>query len=203
MVNFHGSTIPHGMMRTWRHVVSMEAVWGAEHTANVSTTHLATLPFTRNVVGSMDYTPMAWHRPSRQTSDAHELALAVVFESGIQDFAGTIEGYEARPQAEWFLDQVPTVWDETRLLAGRPAESAVFARRSGDRWFLGGGFAGPARGVSVPLGLRRRRWLVDLVRDGAGGLVREQRVGRGGDALTVDVVKDGGVAALACPPVPR
>ncbi|HMC72659.1 MAG TPA: glycoside hydrolase family 97 catalytic domain-containing protein, partial [Mycobacteriales bacterium] len=61
MVNFHGSTIPHGMMRTWPHLISMEGVWGEEHTRDLSTTHLTALPFTRNVVGSMDYTPMAWH----------------------------------------------------------------------------------------------------------------------------------------------
>src|SRR5256714_9886934 len=158
MVNFHGSTIPHGMMRTWPHVVSMEAVWGAEHTANVSTTHLTTLPFTRNVVGPMTYTPMACHRPSRQTSDAHELALSVLFESGLQNFAGRVDGYAARPEAERFLDQVPTAWDDTRLLAGRPGESAVLARRDGDRWFVGAGFAGgTARTVDVPLGIRAGR----------------------------------------------
>jgi alpha-glucosidase len=195
MINFHGSTLPHGIQRTWPHVMTMEAVHGGEKSSNLNTTHLTALPFTRNVSGSMDYTPMAWHRPSRPTSDAHELALAVVFESGMQNFAGQIEGYQARPEAERFLDQVPAAWDETRLLAGRPAESAVFARRSGDRWFIGGGFSGAARTVSVPLDIQPGRWLVDLVRD---GLVREQRVLRSGENLTVDVVKDGGFAAIAC-----
>jgi hypothetical protein len=198
MVNFHGSTIPHGMMRTWPHVISMEAVWGAEHTANVTTTHLTALPFTRNVLGSMDYTPMAWHRPSRQTSDAHELALSVLFESGLQNFAGRVEGYQARPEAERFLDQVPTVWDDTRLLAGRPGESAVLARRSGDRWFIGAGYSGAARTASVPLSIGSGRWLVEVVHDGTAGLVRDQRVLGGGDPLTVDVPNNGGFAAIAC-----
>ena len=181
MINFHGSTIPHGIHRTWPHVVTMEGVWGAEHSRDLASTHLTALPFTRDVVGSMDYTPMAWHRPNRPTSDAHELALSVVFESGLQNFAGRIDGYDARPEAERFLDQVPTVWDDTRLLAGRPADSAVFARRSGDRWFIGGGFAGAARTAQVPLALPAGRWLVDLVRDGATGLVREPRVATAGD----------------------
>jgi hypothetical protein len=198
MVNFHGSTIPHGIQRTWPHVVTMEGVWGAEHTRDVTTTHLTTLPFTRNVVGSMDYTPMAWHRPSRQTSDAHELALSVLFESGLQNFAGRVDGYTARPEAERFLDQVPTAWDDTRLLAGSPADSAVVARRSGDRWFVGAGYAGAARTATVPLTVGSGRWLVDVVRDGAAGLVREQRVLRGGDPLTVEVNGDGGFAAIAC-----
>jgi hypothetical protein len=198
LINFHGSTIPHGTQRTWPHVMTMEAVHGGEKSSNLTTSHLTALPFTRNVPGSMDYTPMAWHRPSRPTSDAHELALAVVFESALQNFAGRVDGYQARPEAERFLDQVPTVWDETRLLAGRPAESAVFARRSGDRWFLGGGFAGAARTVTVPLDLEHGRWLVELIRDGATGLVREQRVLRAGDQITLEVVKDGGFAGIAC-----
>jgi alpha-glucosidase len=195
MVNFHGSTLPHGIQRTWPNVMTMEAVHGGEKTSNLTTSHLTALPFTRNLPGSMDYTPMAWNRASRPTSDAHELALSVVFESGFQDFAGRVEDYRARPEAERFLDQVPTVWDETRLLAGRPADSAVFARRSHDRWFIGGGFSGAARTVSVPLDIQPGRWLVDLVRD---GLVREQRVLSSGDRLTLDVWKDGGFAAIAC-----
>ncbi|MEV4318006.1 glycoside hydrolase family 97 catalytic domain-containing protein [Actinocrispum sp. NPDC049592] len=195
MVNFHGSTIPHGIQRTWPNVMTMEAVHGGEKTSNLTTSHLTALPFTRNLPGSMDYTPMAWNRASRPTSDAHELALAVVFESGLQNFAGRVEDYQTRPEAERFLDQVPTVWDETRLLAGKPADSAVFARRSGDRWFLGGGFSGAARTVSVPLDIGPGWWFVDLVKD---GLVRDQRVIRSGEKLTLDVVKDGGFAGIAC-----
>jgi alpha-glucosidase len=195
MVNFHGSTIPHGIQRTWPNVMSMEGVYGAEHSSGLTTADLTALPFTRNVPGSMDYTPMAWNRANRPTSDAHELALSVIFESGFQNFAGRVEDYQARPEAERFLDQVPTVWDETRLLAGRPGDSAVFARRSGDRWFIGGGFSGVARNVSVPLRLQPGLWLVDLVKD---GLVREQRVMWSGSKLDLDVVKDGGFAAIAC-----
>src|SRR5256886_14806827 len=202
MVTFHGSTIRHGMMRTWPQVVSMEGVWGAEHTANVTTTHLTALPFTRNVVGSMDYTPMAWHRPSRQTSDAYELALSVIFESGLQNFAGRVDGYQARPAAERFLDQVPTVWDDTRLLAGRPGESSVLARRSGDRWFIGAGYAGAAHTASVPLNIRSGRWLLEGVHDGTARLVRDQRVPDAHDPLTGDVPNNGRLPRLPCPRPP-
>ncbi|TWP52597.1 alpha-glucosidase [Lentzea tibetensis] len=198
MVNFHGSTIPHGLQRTWPHVMTMEAVHGGEKSSGLTGQHLTALPFTRNVVGSMDYTPMAWHRPSRTSSDAHELGLAVVYESALANFAGKPADYAARPLAERFLDQVPTTWDETRLLSGRPADHAVFARRSGDRWFLGGGYAGAARTVQVPLSLPSGRWLVEIVRDGPAGLVREQRTVRSGDALTLDVKDNGGFAAIAC-----
>jgi alpha-glucosidase len=196
LVDFHGSTLPHGIQRTWPQVMTMEAVHGGEK-SSLTTSHVTSLPFTRNVVGSMDYTPEAFQRASRPTSDAHEVALSVIFESGLQNFAGSPAAYAARPLAQWFLDQVPTVWDETRLLSGLPADHAVFARRSGDRWFIGGGFSGPARTASVPLRIGPGRWLVDLVRDGTGGLVREQHVMRGGETLTVDVAAEGGFAAIA------
>ncbi|MFD4674434.1 glycoside hydrolase family 97 catalytic domain-containing protein [Lentzea sp. NPDC058450] len=198
LVNFHGSTIPHGVHRTWPHVMTMEAVHGGEKSSGLTGPHLTALPFTRGVVGGMDYTPLAWHRPSRTTSDAHELALTVLYESGLANLAGRPEDHAARPAAERFVDQVPTTWDETRLLSGRPADHAVFARRSGDRWFLGGGYSGQARTVSVPLSLPAGRWLVEITRDGPAGLVSESRTMRAGEALTLDVATNGGFAAIAC-----
>ncbi|WP_020579273.1 glycoside hydrolase family 97 protein [Actinopolymorpha alba] len=198
LVNFHGSTIPKGIHRTWPHVMTMEGVHGAEK-RTVTTQHLTTLPFTRNLIGSMDYTPEAFHRPSRPTSDAHELGLAVTFESGLQNLAGTPESYDVRPEARGFLEQVPTVWDETRLVSGRPSDHVVMARRSGDRWFLGAGVAGPARTLDVPLRFLHGRYLIEVVRDGEAGLVRESHVVTGPiDRLSVDVVAEGGFAAIAC-----
>ncbi|SEG95319.1 alpha-glucosidase [Nonomuraea solani] len=197
MVNFHGSTVPKGINRTWPHVMTMEGVHGAEKSSNLTTSHLAALPYTRNQIGSMDYTPMAFQRGSRPTSDAHELALSVLFESGLQNLAGSLDAYRARPEAERFLDQVPAIWDETRLLSGTPAEHTVMARRSGDRWFIGAGVSGAARTLQVPAGFLRGRWLVEVTVDGAGGLVRQAHVVRGGP-LAVQVAAEGGFAAIAC-----
>jgi alpha-glucosidase len=193
LINFHGATLPHGFHRTWPHVMTTEAVHGAEKSSGVTTSHLTALPFTRNVVGGMDFTPGAFQRvpPARQSTDGHELALSVIFESGVQNLAGTIAAYEARSEARWFLEQVPTAWDETKLLSGRPGESAVFARRSGDRWFIGAGVSGAARSISVDL---PGDWLVEIVKDSPAGLVREQRT----EPVSVDVPADGGFAAIAC-----
>jgi alpha-glucosidase len=114
-------------------------------------------------------------------------------------FAGTPESYDVRPLARAFFDQVPAAWDDTRLLAGEPGQEAALARRGGDRWFLGGVYAGAARTAEVPLTLGRGRWLVETIGDAADGLAQDRRVLRGGDTLTVDVVARGGFAALACP----
>jgi alpha-glucosidase len=200
MVDFHGSTIPKGIQRTWPHVMTLEGVAGEEKRTNTAA-HLTTLPFTRNVIGSMDFTPGAFHRVGlRPNSDAAEVALTVAYESGMQMFAGTPESYDERPLARAYFDQVPAAWDDTRLLAGRPGREAVLARRSGDRWFLGGVYAGAARTAEVPLAVGSGRWLVETIQDGADGLVRDRRVLRGGDTFGVDVVAGGGgFAALACP----
>ncbi|MFD4945314.1 glycoside hydrolase family 97 catalytic domain-containing protein [Streptomyces sp. NPDC058409] len=203
LVNFHGSTIPKGIQHTWPHVMSLEGVNGEEKKTNTAQ-HLTTLPFTRNVIGSMDFTPGAFHRPNRPNaaSDAGELGLSVLYESGVQNLAGTPESYEARPVARHFLEQLPDAWDDTRLLAGEPGSSAVLARRNGSRWFIGATYAGTAHIAEVPLRIGSGRWLVETVTDGPTGLVRTARAVRGGDALSVDVVADGGFAAVACRWVP-
>ena len=107
MVNFHGSTIPRGWSREFPHLMTMEAVFGAEQYKfrQAFTTRAAwlntVLPFTRNVIGPMDYTPVTFTdvRYPRTTTNAHELAQSVVFESGIQHFADSVEAYRALPAA--------------------------------------------------------------------------------------------------------
>ena len=147
LVNFHGAPIPRGWQRTYPNLLSTEGVYGAEWYNNVPTftdkaaSHNATLPFTRNVVGPMDYTPCAFSDSQHPhiTSKAHELALTVLFESGLQHLADRPESFLSQPQAvQDFLGQLPTVWDETRYVSGYPGQSAVLARRSGNTWYVAG-----------------------------------------------------------------
>ncbi len=147
LVNFHGATIPRGWQRTWPNLMSTEGVYGAEWYNNVPTfttqaaRHNATLPFTRNVVGPMDYTPCTFSDSQHRhiTTHAHELALTVLFESGLQHLPDRPDSYLAQPQqVRQFLTQLPTVWDDTRLLDGYPGEYAVMARRSGNTWYIAG-----------------------------------------------------------------
>ena len=147
LINFHGATIPRGWQRTWPNLMSTEGVYGAEWYNNVPTftakaaAHNATLPFTRNVIGPMDYTPCAFSDSQHPhiTTHAHELALTVLFESGLQHLADKPESYFAQPQkVQDFLGHLPSVWDETRFVSGYPGESAVIARRSGSTWYIAG-----------------------------------------------------------------
>ena len=147
LVNFHGATVPRGWQRTYPNLLSTEAVYGAEWYNNVPTftkqaaSHNATLPFTRNVIGPMDYTPCAFSDSQHPhiTSHAHELALTVLFESGLQHLADRPESFLAQPkEVQDFLSELPAVWDDTRLIMGSPGYFAILARRSGKTWYVAG-----------------------------------------------------------------
>ena len=147
LVNFHGATIPRGWQRTWPNLMSTEGVYGAEWYNNVASftdkaaCHNATLPFTRNVIGPMDYTPCTFSDSQHPhiTTHGHELALTVLFESGLQHLADRPESYLAQPQeVQQFLSTLPAAWDETHLIAGYPGEYVIMARRSGNKWYLAG-----------------------------------------------------------------
>ena len=147
LVNFHGATIPRGWQRTYPNLLSTEGVYGAEWYNNKPTLteraarHNATLPFTRNVVGPMDYTPCTFSDSQHPhiTTHGHELALTVLFESGLQHLADRPESYLSQPEAvQQFLSYLPAAWDETRYVSGYPGESAVLARRSGSTWYIAG-----------------------------------------------------------------
>jgi alpha-glucosidase len=136
-LNFHGCTKPAGEERRWPHQLTREAVRGAE--GNIFGDILTnrdniSLVFTRNVLGPMDYTPV--HFSFLPTTAAHQLALSVLFESGLQHFPDTPESYRASPGKD-FLKTVPVAWDETRFIDGYPDSHVILARRKGEDWYLG------------------------------------------------------------------
>lgn len=147
MLNFHGATIPRGWQRTYPHMMSIEGVYGAEWYNNApiltnrAAEHNATLPFTRNVVGPMDYTPGTFSNSQHPhiTSYAHELALPVIFESALQHMPDRPSVYYGLPEpVKRLLSELPVAWDDTKLLAGYPGEEVILARRKGNVWYIGG-----------------------------------------------------------------
>lgn len=147
MLNFHGATIPRGWQRTYPHMMSVEGVYGAEWYNNApiltnrAAEHNATLPFTRNVVGPMDYTPGTFSNSQHPhiTSYAHELALPIIFESALQHMPDRPSVYYGLPEpVKRLLSELPVAWDDTKLLAGYPGEEVILARRKGNVWYIGG-----------------------------------------------------------------
>jgi hypothetical protein len=205
LVDFHGCTVPRGWSREFPNLVSMEGVFGAEqykfrdHFPARAAAHNTILPFTRNAVGPMDYTPVTFSdaKYPHLTTSAHELALSVVFESGVQHFADSVEAYRALPApAREFLSQVPAAWDETRVLSGEPGSSIVIARRRGSAWFVGAlNGRDAAQTVDVPFAfLGPGTWSASTIRDGdsARAFRDDTRAVTARDSMAIDMAPRGG-----------
>jgi alpha-glucosidase len=165
MIDFHGAYKPDGLRRTWPNLITREGVMGKEYlkwSARTSPVHNTTLPFTRMLAGPLDYTPGAFGNSNRENfvarnlmpmglgTRAQELALYVVLESPLMMVSDYPEHYAGQHDFE-FIKQVPTTWDEVRVLDGRPREFITLARRSGKDWFIGSITNWDERTVKVPL----------------------------------------------------
>jgi hypothetical protein len=199
MVNFHGAATPRGRQRTWPHVMTAEAVFGAEQQHNKAAFDTI-LPFTRNSISSMDFTPVTFSMSARDTTDGHELGMSQAFESGWQHYGDNPGSYNAHYDAMRILNRTPAAFDETRLLGGRPNKEAYFARRLGDRWSAGGISAVSAKTFSTPLSfLGSGQWFSEVVTDGpSGSLVRTTKTVTSADTLSVNVATRGGFGAIFC-----
>lgn len=155
VVNFHGATDPNGENKTFPNLLSSEAVCGMEYFkwSNASPVEtLVTLPYTRNVIGSMEYTPALFAISHDSTAGSHYspatngfmLSMCINYESAVATWAQSgyvYPGYRAFP----LIADVPSTWDESILIDGYPRKDVVRARRNGENWYVGA--------MSVPGGM--------------------------------------------------
>ncbi len=135
MLNIHDGYRSTGIERTYPNLMTVEGIRGNE--AMPTPEHNCTLPFTRYLSGPADYT-VCYYNERIKTTHAHQLAMAVVSYSPLQwiFWYDSPRMYQGEPEVEFFR-QVPTVWDDTKVLHGKIGEYATIARRSGDAWFVG------------------------------------------------------------------
>jgi len=156
MVIFHGCTLPRGWERMYPNFASSEAVLASEMlhfsqgACNNEAFSACLHPFIRNTVASMDFGGSALNKfyngnntpnrgSKRITSDVFALATAVLFQSSVQHFALAPNNLTDAP--EWainFMKEVPSTWDEVRLIDGYPGKYVVLARRKGNKWYIAG-----------------------------------------------------------------
>ncbi|HHV09503.1 MAG TPA: hypothetical protein GXX75_04375 [Clostridiales bacterium] len=141
MVNFHGCTKPMGEGRTWPHFIAAEGIMGLEYYKwrdQPNAEHNCTVPFIRNAAGPMDYTPVGFTNKNRNTSMAHQMALAAVFESGCTHFAASIFNLEPWSGTS-FLRRLKPKYDGLRLLAGYPGDHVAILRwvQSSEEYVVG------------------------------------------------------------------
>jgi alpha-glucosidase len=161
MVNFHGAYKPTGIRVTYPNFMTREGILGLEHskwTNKPTPQHDVTIPFTRMLAGPMDYTPGAFDLDGTKESPkqvqgtrTHQMAMYVVYYSPLQMIPDYPEAYEAAPDEFAFIESIPTVWDDTKVLAGYPGDYIVMARRKGENWYVGSMTDENPRKLSVPL----------------------------------------------------
>jgi alpha-glucosidase len=193
VVEFHGCAIPSGERRRWPHLMSAEAVYGLERrTQNLQ--HDLTIPYVRNVMGPVSFTP--FHLTRSAGSLAYQLGQAVLYEAGIQIFAERHDRILAFEGVD-FLKAVPSTWDDIRFLDGHPGRHAILARRKGADWFVGGITDAP-RTATVTLGFLRAgvSYEAEVYRDGdtKTALVREKKTVTSRDVLSIPMLQAGGFA---------
>jgi alpha-glucosidase len=150
MVDLHGVYKPTGLARTYPNFITQEGVLGNEYNKlpgnQCDTRHTVTLPFTRGLLGPMDFTPGGFL--NRTVADfkiaspaevigtrARQLAETVVYFSPFLVLCDSPANYRGQPGVEFFRG-LPTVWDETVVLSADVAQHVVIARRSGARWYV-------------------------------------------------------------------
>jgi alpha-glucosidase len=166
LVDMHGAYPPTGLNRTFPNYLTQEGIMGAEYnkwSRRVTATHNVSLAFTRMLLGPLDYTPGGFRNatpanfqvinspPQVQTTRGHGLGMFVVYESPFQMVADSPDAY-ANAAGFDFVRAVPTVWDETRFLAGDIDEFVAVARRKGKDWYIGAMGTEQAREITLPLG---------------------------------------------------
>jgi hypothetical protein len=151
----------------------------------------------------MDYTPVTFSNKIRQgteafqrTTYAHQLALSVVFQSGIQNFADNCKSYEALPEMPLeFLKKVPVAWDETRFVAGYPGNYVVMARRKGNAWYVAGiNGQNSVRDLSFDLPFIPAGKTLHLITDGNSRTEFGSITSESGKTMTISVLPFGGFA---------
>lgn len=154
-VIFHGCTIPRGWERMYPNYAGSEAVLASENMIfsqwfndEVEQKHATMHPFVRNSLGSMEFGGSFLNKhmsrdnasgPLRRSTDAFQMATAVLYQNPVQNFALAPNNMTDAPaEALEFMKTVPTVWDETRFIDGYPGSYAVIARRHGPTWYIAG-----------------------------------------------------------------
>ncbi|SFB84176.1 alpha-glucosidase [Zunongwangia mangrovi] len=152
LVDFHGAYKPSGLRRAYPNVISYEGVHGNENNKwidDVTPTHNLILPFTRNAIGPMDYTPGAmrnaqlknhaviFDRPMSMGTRAHQAAMYVIYESGLQMLCDSPSSYLKDKKTVEVISKIPTVWDKTKVIEAKIGEYLTIVRNNGKNWYLG------------------------------------------------------------------
>jgi len=198
LVDIHDEYRPTGYSRTYPNLVSAEGILSEMTPDATHDTHLA---FTRFIAGPADFT-LAYYGTTG-TTFAHRLSLPIVFFNPIPPlycYDGT-DKYQGEPEIELW-DNLPTTWDDTKVLQGGIGKFITVARRSGSEWFIGAITNSESRSIKIPLSFldNNATYTAYIYSDGgpeiktATHVKVEQRAVKSNQTLSFDLKATGGVS---------
>ena len=206
LLNYHGSVKPTGLSRFYPNDITREAVRGDEwHMSRYKRVmpyeQDVCLPFTRLMSGPADVTPVMLNPAELSSAKytwAHEFAQAIVYLSPITHFCDKYNYYLDSPMFDLFQD-IPTVWDETRVLdCTRMGEVVAYARRKGDVWWIGVMNGADSRKIKIRLDFARDGAKAILVYDDSASqasIKRQNRTVSCGETINLNLAAGGGFVA--------
>ena len=72
-----------------------------------------------------------------QGTRAHSMALFVILESPMQMLPDSPSAYLREHECTKFMTEIPTEWDEIKVLEAKIGNYTIVARRNGNDWFVG------------------------------------------------------------------
>jgi alpha-glucosidase len=207
VINVHDHYKPTGLARRYPFQLSQEGIRGDENSPDAF--HNMVLPYTRFLAGAADFTfcyPNATnsYRKNVRVSKGQQLALTVIYFDPLQAMFWYGRPLEYNPEGVdlEFFKYVPTVWDESKYLAGDIGKSITVARRKGNVWFLGSASGLTDQNTTIKLDFIEKGKKYDLVRykdDGKGGIQKVQAQSKFGDELQLNIAAKGGEAIMLTP----
>ncbi|GHT41167.1 alpha-glucosidase [Planctomycetales bacterium] len=164
-IQFHGASKPSGLHRTYPNEFTREGAMNYEFNkwrSDINADHDISIPFTRMLAGAVDYhlggfraVPQSEFKPKFTlpyvtSTRCHMLAMYVVLESYLALVADAPSAYEGQPGFDW-IQNIPTVWDETRVPDAKIGEYIAIARKKNNEWYAGALNNSKARNVKIPL----------------------------------------------------
>lgn len=139
VANLHGSNKPAGERRTYPNVINREAIYG-EELSNTKASQMVIQSYLRGLVGPTDITPYIYPSGGSDITMGHQLALSVIYESGMTCFASTVDEFrELKDDVKKYYYAYPTTWHDSLFINGTIGEDMTVARQSRDgRWYIGG-----------------------------------------------------------------
>jgi len=200
VVDVHDDYRPTGFSRTYPHLLQVEGIYGDEGmpSANQSTIY----PFTRFLAGHADHTYCFMDVHMTKTK-AHQLALTVINFGPLQflSWYDSPAGYKSKLDEIEFWADLPTVWDDTKVVDAVPGEYVAIARRSGASWWVGIVTNESARRLTLSLGFLEGgagdgRYDVRVYEDANEKTIGKRSIpmSAGGVGLAFSLRESGGVA---------